>query len=139
MFIVIDTNVIVSALLTPLGNASKILDMVISGDLTLLYDDRIITEYREVLIREKFGFVEKDVDILLGHIEAEGRRIASTVYNENLPDIDDIPFLEVAFGGNADALVTGNKKHFKVKKAAGLKILSPDEFLTLLKHRSKEK
>ena len=139
MFIVLDTNVIVSALITPFGNAARILDMVISGDLSFLYDDRILSEYREVLLREKFGFKECDVDILLEYIETEGLRITAAVSGEPLLDNDDIPFLEVALSGKADVLVTGNKRHFKVKPARGLKILSPEEFLKLLKQRNKLK
>ena len=135
MFIVLDTNVVVSALITPFGNAARILDMVISGDLNLLYDDRILSEYREVLLREKFGFKEYNVDTLLEYIETEGLRIASTISNEPLLDKADIPFLEVAVSGKADALITGNKQHFKVKSAKGLKILSPEEFLKLWKKK----
>lgn len=139
MFIVLDTNIIVSALITPFGNAARILDMVISGNINLLYDDRILSGYREVLLREKFGFKENDVDTLLEYIETEGHRITSAVTDEPLPDNDDVPFLEVALSGRADALVTGNKRHFKVKSARGLKILSPGEFLKLLKQRNKLK
>jgi len=139
LFVVLDTNIIVSALITPFGSASRIFDMIISGDLKLLYDDRILTEYREVLLRKKFGFAENDVDTLLEYIEAEGLRITPGVCKENIPDKDDLPFLEVALGGKADALVTGNKRHFKVKKTADLKIVNPDEFLTLLKHGRREK
>ncbi|MEW6418329.1 MAG: putative toxin-antitoxin system toxin component, PIN family [Nitrospirota bacterium] len=132
MFIVLDTNVVVSALITPFGNAARILNMVISGDLKLLYDDRILTEYREVLLRKKFGFAENDVDTLLEYIETEGLRITSAISNEPLLDKADIPFLEVAVSGKADALVTGNKRHFKVKPVKGLKILSPDEFFKIV-------
>lgn len=139
MFIVLDTNIIVSALITPFGNAARILDMVISGDINLLYDDRILSEYREVLLREKFGFKEYDVDVLLEYIETEGHRITSAVTDEPLPDNDDVPFLEVALSGGAAALVTGNQRHFKVKSARGLKTLSPEEFLKLLKQRNKLK
>ena len=139
MFIVLDTNVVVSALITPFGNAARILDMVISGDLKLLYDDRILTEHREVLLRKKFGFAENDVDTLLEYIETEGLRITSTIIDEPLLDKADIPFLEVAVGGRADALVTGNKRHFKVTHGKGLKILSPEEFLKLLKQKKKLK
>jgi putative PIN family toxin of toxin-antitoxin system len=135
LFIVLDTNVVVSALITPFGNAARILDMVISGDLKMLYDDRILTEYHEVLLRKKFGFAENDVDTLLEYIETEGLGITSTIINEPLLDKADIPFLEVAVSGKADALVTGNKRHFKVKSVKGLKILSPDEFLKLWKKK----
>lgn len=135
MFIVLDTNAVVSALITPFGNAARIFDMVISGDLKLLYDDRILAEYREVLLRKKFGFAENDVDTLLEYIETEGLRITPAVCKGNIPDKDDLPFLEVALSGKADALVTGNKRHFKVKPAKGLKILSPDEFLRFLRQK----
>jgi putative PIN family toxin of toxin-antitoxin system len=135
LFIVLDTNVVVSALITPFGNAARILDMVISGNIKMLYDDRILTEYREVLLRKKFGFAEKDVDTLLEYIEKEGLGITSTISNEPLLDKADIPFLEVAVSGKADALITGNKRHFKVKSLKGLKILSPDEFLKLWKKK----
>lgn len=139
MFIVLDTNVIVSALITPFGNAARILDMVIGGNLKLLYDDRILTEYREVLLRKKFGFAESDVNTVLEYIEAEGLRITSVIVNETLLDKTDVPFLEVAVSGKADALVTGNKRHFKIKSVKGLKILSPDEFLKLWKQKKKQK
>ncbi|MEW6571899.1 MAG: putative toxin-antitoxin system toxin component, PIN family [Nitrospirota bacterium] len=135
MFIVLDTNVIVSALITPFGNAARILDMVISGDLKMLYDDRILTEYREVLLRKKFGFAENNVNTLLEYIEAVGLRISATIINEPLLDKGDIPFLEVALSGKADALVTGNKRHFKIKSVEDLQILSLDEFLKLWKKK----
>ncbi len=138
MFIVLDTNVVVSALITPFGNAARILDMVIGGDLKLLYDDRILAEYREMLFRKKFGFAENDINTVLEYIEAEGLRITSNIVNEPLMDKTDIPFLEVAVSGKADALVTGNKRHFKIKSIKSLKILSPDEFLKLWKQKKKQ-
>lgn len=128
MFVVLDTNVLVSALITPFGNSARILDMVISGNIKILYDDRILTEYQEVLLRKKFGFKKDDVDTLLEYIEKEGLKISSNIVTEPIIDKGDLPFIEVALSGNADALITGNKRHFKIKLAKGLKILSPDEF-----------
>jgi predicted nucleic acid-binding protein len=46
-----------------------------------------------------------------------------------LSDTDDESFLEVAIGGNVDALVTGNKRHFSAAAAGPIKIFSPTEFL----------
>jgi len=115
VLIVLDTNVLVSALITPFRNAAKILDMVIIGELHVLYDDRIISEYREALSRPKLGFAVSDVDILLDYFEAEGIKVTPSLINEPLVDKDDIPFLEVAITGMADALITGNKRHFKLK------------------------
>ncbi|MDO9289387.1 MAG: putative toxin-antitoxin system toxin component, PIN family [Thermodesulfovibrionales bacterium] len=126
MRIVADTNVLISALITPFGNAARILDMLFGGELHLLYDDRILSEYRDVLLRPKFIFEEKDVDALLTLIEAEGIKVIATPVDYPYVDKDDIPFVEVAVTGNAEALITGNKRHFKEKS---LNIMSPDEFL----------
>ena len=56
MKVVIDTNVIVSGLLTPFGNSAEIVRMITSGKLNLCFDARILTEYEEVLKRPKFKF-----------------------------------------------------------------------------------
>ena len=135
MLIVLDTNVLVSALITPFGNAARILDMVIRGDLRLLYDDRIISEFREVLLRPKFGFAPGNVEALLDYFETDGVKITPSLINEPLVAKDDIPFLEVAISGKADVLITGNKRHFQIKSKRSLKIMSPEEFLKILKQK----
>lgn len=127
MLIVLDTNVLVSALLTPFGNAARILDMVILGQLKVIYDDRIISEYREVLLRPKFHFVKKDVDALLTFIEDEGFKVTSSPLRELQMDKGDIPFIEAALAGMAETLITGNKRHFKGKYTKKIKIMNPDK------------
>jgi putative PIN family toxin of toxin-antitoxin system len=135
VLIVLDTNVLVSALITPFGNAARILDMVIRGDLRLLYDDRIISEFREVLLRPKFGFAPGDVETLLDYFETDSVKITPSLINEPLVAKDDIPFLEVAISGKADVLITGNRRHFQTKSKRSLKIMSPEEFLKFLKRK----
>jgi putative PIN family toxin of toxin-antitoxin system len=127
--IVIDTNIIVSALITPFGPAARILDMVLSGEVQVLYDDRIITEYREVLQRPKFSFHERDINDLLFFFESEGEKINPPPLDYSCIDEYDMPFLETAAGGMAEAVITGNKRHFKGFHVRKMKILSPDEFL----------
>ncbi len=139
MLVVVDTNILISALITPFGNAARILDMVLLGELQVLYDDRILSEYREVLLRPKFGFEKRDIDDLLSFIETDGIKITATPVNEPLLDEDDIPFIEVTMSGMADALITGNKRHFKVKSkpAKQIKIMTSDEFLKFWRQRKK--
>jgi putative PIN family toxin of toxin-antitoxin system len=110
--IVLDTNVLVSGLLNPHGPPGRILDLITSGLVRVLYDDRIIAEYREVLARPRFGFDPDDVETLLEFIASEGESVISAPLALVLPDPDDLPFLEVAVAGRADALVTGNTDHF---------------------------
>lgn len=77
MRIVLDTNIIVSALMTPNGDPARILDLVIAGRATLLLDERILDEYREVLRRKKFGFDFELVDDLIALLDRFGEYVSS--------------------------------------------------------------
>lgn len=72
MLIVLDTNVLVSGLLKPFSAAGSILRSVAEGRIRVLYDARVLPEYREVLRRPKFGFNPDSVEVLLAQIEADG-------------------------------------------------------------------
>ena len=131
MKIVLDTNVLVSGLLKAFGPTAEIVRLVISGNLLLLYDARILLEYKAVLLRPRFSFNSTDVYDLLTQIEASGAAVAAPPLAEHLPHQDDEPFLEVALAGKAQYLVTGNLKHFPVKKSQGMTIAFPAEFLKI--------
>ncbi len=135
MKIALDTNVIVSGLLHAFSSSGKIVRMVSSGDLQLYHDARIISEYKEVLLRPKFSFNPGDVDDLLTQIEACGFTIAAAPLMKCLPDPTDEPFLEVALTGKARCLVTGNPKHYPVKKRQNMLIVSPTEFLEVYRKK----
>jgi putative PIN family toxin of toxin-antitoxin system len=129
MIIVLDTNVLVSGLLSPFGPPGRILDLVLSGELGLAYDDRILAEYRDVLARAKFGFDLASVTELLAYIEAEEQHVTAMPVNVELPDLDDLPFLEVSRAAQADALVTGNTRHYPAASRRGIVVLTPVEFM----------
>ena len=129
MRIVVDTNVLVSGLLSPHGAPGRVVDGLISEALQMLYDDRLLEEYREVLARPKFGFVQRDVDDLMTQLAAAGEHIAASPLDLELPHADDLPFLEVASAGNAEALVTGNPRHFPARARRGVQLMSPAEFV----------
>lgn len=130
--IVLDTNVLVSALLTPFGPPGRVLDMVLAGEVQILYDDRIATEYGEVLTREKFGFAQGEVEDLLAFLKAEGELVLASPLNVGPPDPDDAMFLEVAVAGRAEAIVTGNGEDFPPNCRRGIPVLSPAQFLAEL-------
>lgn len=131
MRIVLDTNILVSGLLTPFGTSGEIVRMVSAGKLSLLYDSRILLEYQEVLYRSKFQFDRGQVDLLIDYIKKNGQVATTSPLKSNLPDPDDVPFLEVAIGGETEYLVTGNKVHYPRKLREGIKILSPTEFINI--------
>ena len=112
MRIVLDTNVLVSALMTPHGAPAAVVSNILAGRLALLFDERILDEYRAVLTRPRVAFDPGQVDTLLGALEGGGSGIGAAPLDIDWVDPDDAPFLEVAVTGQADALVTGNLKHF---------------------------
>ena len=130
MRIVLDTNVLVSALLSPHGPPARLLDLILAGKVRLLVDDRILDEYREVLLRPRFGFDPDDVATLLSFFETAAERVLAGPPPLVLSDPDDLPFAETAVAGNADALVTGNPRHFPGSRLPrGLRVATPTAFL----------
>ncbi len=75
MIVVMDTNVLVSGLLKGYGNAGAILRLLVKGTVQIAYDGRVMTEYREVLKREKFNFSCRAVEDLLDLLSNDARGI----------------------------------------------------------------
>lgn len=116
MNIVLDTNVIVSALWSPGRNASDILNAVISRRFTACYDHRILEEYDRVLHYKKFPFSEWEINSVLEPIIKNGISvIADPLPNVPFTDETDRKFYEVAKFCHA-LLVTGNGKHYPEEK-----------------------
>jgi putative PIN family toxin of toxin-antitoxin system len=127
--IVLDTNVLVSGLLSPYGPPGEIVRLVSSGMMSLCLDARIVAEYHDVLTRPRFGFDGDAVADLLAYLESCGEMVASAPLRVRLPDPDDEAFLEVALAGAADCLVTGSLSHFPPPARAGVAVLSPAELI----------
>ncbi|HEU0016709.1 MAG TPA: putative toxin-antitoxin system toxin component, PIN family [Longimicrobium sp.] len=131
MRVVLDTNVVVSGLLSPGGPSGRILDLVAGGKLTVVYDDRIIGEYEEVLARPRLAIPVEIAATLLALIERTGVLVPAAPLHVPIPDVDDLPFLEVAAEGAA-VLITGNRRHFdEAASSVGVTVVSPAEFLGL--------
>jgi putative PIN family toxin of toxin-antitoxin system len=132
MRVVVDTNVIVGALLTPHGPGSVIVGLCLARLLSPLVDDRLLDEYEEVLRRKEFGFDALDVSKFLERL----RRVAVATTaapipggTKGLPDQDDAAFLEVAFSGRAEALITLNLRHYPERARNGVVVVTPIEFV----------
>ena len=133
MKIVLDTNVLVSAFLKPGSGPARILRLVIQGhDIDIVVNESNLLEYFEVLTRPKFALDHNLVHFILETLRFKGIKAPALARSFNLPHSADEPFLEAALATNADALVTGNKKHFPKKACRGQKVLSPKEFLQKL-------
>ena len=139
MRIVLDTNVLVSGILSPHGPPGRIVDLAMRGDLIILYDDRILAEYREVLGRPKFSFDPEDVAQVLDQLERAGDAISAAPLSLALRDEDDLPFLEVAVAGAADGLVTGNAGHYDaVRGSHAVRVISPRSLMEEIRSHPSE-
>lgn len=111
---VIDTNILVSALITHNSNAStvKVLESMFLRRFTPLYNDEIIEEYKEVLHRKKFKLTEEQISIVIDYIKQNGIDSSRFPYDGDMPDEDDRVFYEIVLSEEDSFLVTGNLKHF---------------------------
>ena len=125
MNVVADTNVLISGLVNPKGIPGKILNLALNGKIVLLYDNRIIREYADVLSREKFGFSSDLILPVMDFIQNDGIYISAEPIKKEFQDEEDKKFYEVAITGDADYLITGNIKHFPKDPM----VISPSGFL----------
>jgi putative PIN family toxin of toxin-antitoxin system len=139
MRIVLDTNVLVSALLVQGSVPDQVLDTVLAGASRPLVDGRILREYRTVLARAEFGFQPEKVADLMALFE-RSEWVLATPLALTVPDETDLPFLEVAVAGGADAIVTGNPRHFRPREGAlDVLVVTPREYLDVLAGRTTPK
>lgn len=130
-YAVIDTNVLVSALLSSRSLPSQIVREATGGVITPLYSSGILAEYEEVLHRTKFPFGEDDIDAVLSGIMEYGLKVDAGQMNFEVRDPDDVVFYAVVMEKRKDAdayLVTGNIKHFPQEPF----VVTPREMLDII-------
>ena len=136
-YAVIDTNVIVSALLNPDSIPGTILKYASSGLIAPLINDEILREYKEVISREEFNFKKEVIESTLLLFEEKSIAMDRTSTDEIFTDKKDIVFFEVTLTGRLTAdtfLVTGNLKHFPKKPF----VVSPREMLTIIEEKDND-
>ena len=131
MEVVIDTNVLVSGLLCANSPPGEIIDLIFSNGITPIFDDRILFEYRNVLMRPKFSFPKPMVEELMAALVIIGHQVIAIHTRNKLPDEKDRCFFECALSISSKILLTGNKKHFPANRCPGTFVYSPSEFLKL--------
>ncbi|MBQ2912436.1 MAG: putative toxin-antitoxin system toxin component, PIN family [Bacteroidales bacterium] len=137
IYAVIDTNVIVSALLSRHHDSAtvKILDYLYDRVIVPVYNNEIIEEYVAVLKRPKFNFSEETICAVIEAIRKGGIDSERITSNEQLPDPNDIVFYEVALANEDSFLVTGNTKHFPKKPF----VVTPAEMLQIIQEMKSSK
>ena len=110
--VVLDTNIIVSALLQPLGPPAQVLILSLNGVVQLCISGNIYAEYEEVVRRAKFRHSEQTIASTLDALRDKATWVKPIESVTACSDPDDNMFLECAQAAKADYLVTGNLKHF---------------------------
>ncbi len=121
----IDTNVIVSGLLSPSGCPGRLIDMLLDRRLYLTFDDRIEEEYRDVLARPRLNIPPERREAFLAILTFQDRIITGPWAHAPSPDPDDQPFLETALQATDRVLVTGNARHFPKRCRGPIFLLTP--------------
>jgi uncharacterized protein len=130
--VVLDTNILVSALLTPQGPSARVFLLTLQNqDTQLCVSAEVFAEYEEVLKRTKFNFTASAIAATLDGFREKGFWVKPTGKVSACDDPDDDIFLECAEAAAADYLVTGNQRHFPAAGWGRLKIVTAREFLTL--------
>jgi putative PIN family toxin of toxin-antitoxin system len=132
--IVLDTNVVVSALLKADSTPELIVSMIREKQMLLCLSKGIFEEYSEVLSRDKFkGLNRKKVRELLSELKKDAIWVdPHTSVDVVKADPTDNKFLECALKARADFLITGNTRHFSFNKFHGIRITTPSDFLHIV-------
>ena len=130
LYVVFDTNVIVSAMLShnPLAPTIKVVEAISLGKIVPLYNEEILSEYDDVLHRTKFNLLDRDVAAMIGTIIKLGIRVDRTDSGQPFADLSDAVFYEVALSKEGSFLVTGNLKHFPQNPI----VVTPSELLEMI-------
>ena len=133
---VLDTNILVAALRSRNGASHEILSRLVRKEFELIIGNTVLAEYDEVLKRECPGFgisiatVNRFLDALCaGAIYFP----TSSFWKPALPDPDDEAFAQLALEAKVGYLVTCNQRHFPPDRLPALRVVSPREFLQILK------
>jgi putative PIN family toxin of toxin-antitoxin system len=127
--VVIDTNILISALMSPVGPPAQVFLMaVLDPDMRLCISGDIYAEYEEVIHRPRLRRSSSEIEATLRTVRDKGLWFRPTEQVRVCSDPDDDIFLECAQAAAAHYLVTGNAKDFPAVWA-GTKIVTARQFL----------
>jgi len=132
----LDTNVLLSGLRSQRGAAFELLRLLRAGHWRLVLSNATLTEYEELLKREagSLGLTLPAIDRFLDALCALAERYEpSGNWAPSLPDADDEAFAQLAAEARTDALATFNVRHFAPVRSRGIPVMTPAEFLAMLR------
>jgi putative PIN family toxin of toxin-antitoxin system len=128
--VVLDTNVAISAHLSPEGQQALILGLAIAGYFRCFVSEALLEEYEGVLRRERFGLSPRSVTQSMRIIRKTTTLVIPKRKLDVSRDPDDNKVVECALEARADYIVTGNTRHFP-SRFQGIRIVLPRQFLAV--------
>jgi putative PIN family toxin of toxin-antitoxin system len=133
---VVDTNILIRALIKPNGSVGPMLTRLADGDFTLIYSDVLLDELLEKValprIRNKYDLGAEQIESLLALFAIRAERVVPTRAIAICRDPDDDRVIEAALAGEADVIVTGDEDLLTLKRVEEIEILSSANFLRML-------
>ena len=136
MRVVLDTNILIRAVIMPHGTVGPVLLRLRNGDYSLLYSQSLLEELIDVLRRpriyRKYGLSNEDITTVISLILLRGEEVTPEQSINICRDPKDDKFLEVAVTGKANVLVSGDEDLLTLNPFRGIPIVPPRAFLRLL-------
>ncbi len=127
--IVVDTNVLISAVIAPNGNEARLLKLLRDGSIRACVNEDILAEYQQVLLREKFGYAARTIAPLLKFLHEQTEHAYGAPTDLVSPDPTDTKFITCGVVANADYIVTGNLRDFPESAYGTAIVVNGAEFL----------
>jgi putative PIN family toxin of toxin-antitoxin system len=134
---VVDTNILVRAMLKPGGSVGPLVDFLRTGRYVFLYSEATLGELVDVLSRprmvHRYGITTDEVDALCALVIRRGELVQPSRVITACRDPKDNKFLELAVAGRADVIVTGDEDLAVLDPFEGIPMIQPAKFLYLLR------
>ncbi len=129
--IVLDTNILVSALLKPQGQEARVLRLGLTGKLLLCISPEVLAEYARVLQAPKFKLRPEEITTTLEQVQRVSVLFPLSQTLQISTHEPDNRFYQCAEAAQADFIITGNLKHFK-KDHKTTRVVNARQVLDLL-------
>ena len=133
---IIDTNILVSALIKPEGTVGPVLHRLRDGDYEIVLSEQLLTELVDVLnrprIKEKYGLDTEDIETVLALLLLRGRIVSPVERVDVCRDPKDNMFLEAALTAEADVIVSGDEDLLVLDSFRSIPVIGPAAFLQLI-------
>ena len=137
---VVDTNILVRAVIKPTGSVGPVLERLRDKDYLLIYSEPLLSEFVDVInrprIRDKYHITAEDISTVVALLILRGREIRSVERIEICRDPKDNMVLEAAIAGEAQVIVSGDEDLLSLDPFRGISIVSPSKFLEMLDRES---